>query len=34
MTALLQYFIVGWSVVVLSALTPIYSYMLTPKDGK
>ena len=34
MTALLQYFLVGWVVVVLSALTPIYSYMLTPKDGK
>ena len=34
MPSLLQYFIVVWSVVVLSALTPIYSYMLTPKDGK
>lgn len=32
MTALVQYFVVGWAVVVLSALTPIYSYMLTPEQ--
>ena len=32
MYALLQYFLVGWTVVILSALTPIYSYMLTPEQ--
>lgn len=34
MTALAQYLVFAPIPVILGALTPIYSYMLTPKDGK